>query len=187
MATDISICSNALLRLGDAPISSFSESSDRARLASNNYPSMRDALLSGHPWNFAVKRVVLSPDETAPAFGYSHRFLLPATCLRVLSIGEEGERPADYQVEDGYLLMNSTTCKLRYIYRAPEVQWSPLFVESMTEAMRRLFAYPITAGQGMESIIFQIADAILRKARAVDGQENPPETFGDEGLFNAGF
>jgi len=184
--TDISICSNALLRLGDAPISSFNESNDRSRLARNTYLSMRDAVLARHPWNCATRRVVLSPDATAPAFDWEARFLLPADCLRILSVGERGEGD-DYEVEDGYILMDGDTCRLRYVYRAPEAKWDPLLVESMTEAMRRVFAYPLTGGQNMEATIFQIADEIVRAARAVDGQENPPEMLGNEGMFSAGF
>lgn len=184
--TDVSICSNALLRLGDAPFSSFNESGDRVTLARNTYPSMRDALLGTHPWNFATKRAVLSPDETAPAFEYSARFLLPGGCLRVLSVSTSTNARPDYIIEDGYVLMDADECRLRYIYRAPEAKWDALFVEYMTEAMRRIFAYPITGGQSLEANILAIAEEFGRKARAVDGQENPPETVGDEALFNAG-
>lgn len=185
MATDVSICSNALLRLGDQPINSLSEENDRARLASNTYPSVRDALLRGHPWNCAIKRVILSPDLTAPAYGWSQRFLLPGDFIRLLSVGEDG--PADYELEDGYILMDESVCYLRYVYRVSEVKWDALLVEAATESMRRVFALPITTSASAEANAYNIVQAVLKQARAVDAQENPPETFGDEAMYRAGF
>ena len=66
MATKVSICSNALLLLGDKTINSLDEGTDRASLASNLYDSVRDSLLRSHPWNCAVKRVILAPDTETP-------------------------------------------------------------------------------------------------------------------------
>ena len=186
MATDVSICSNALLRLGDQPINSLIEENDRARLASNTYPSVRDALLRGHPWNCAIKRVILSPDLTAPAYGWSQRFLLPGDFIRLLSVGESGGHD-DYELEDGYILMDESVCYLRYLYRAPESKWDALLVEAATESMRRVFAFPITTSSSAEANAYNIVQAVLKQARAVDAQENPPETFGDEAMFRAGF
>ncbi|MEK9796979.1 MAG: hypothetical protein VW713_09580, partial [Alphaproteobacteria bacterium] len=87
----VSICSNALLLLGDAPISSFDEDNDRTRLVANLYSAKRDRVLRAHPWNCATKREVLSPDATAPAFDWANRFLLPGDWLRTLSVGLAGE------------------------------------------------------------------------------------------------
>jgi len=77
MATSVSICSNALLRLGAQTIASLSESNDRARLAANLYETVRDSTLRSHPWNCAVKRVVLAPDTDVPAFDFAAQFTLP--------------------------------------------------------------------------------------------------------------
>jgi hypothetical protein len=49
MATDVSICSNALLMLGDGPISDFTTVNDRTRLCANLFPQVRDAVLRSHP------------------------------------------------------------------------------------------------------------------------------------------
>src|SRR3546814_9999800 len=68
MTTEVSICSNALLRLGADPINSFDEADnfgsniERARLCANLWPNVRRQVIRSHPWNCATKRVVLSPD-----------------------------------------------------------------------------------------------------------------------------
>ena len=68
MATAVSICSNALLMLGDNPINSFDESAtpgglDRARIADNLWPSTRNSILRSHPWNCAIKRATALRQE----------------------------------------------------------------------------------------------------------------------------
>jgi hypothetical protein len=187
MTSKVTICSNALLMLGDKPINSFDEQSDRATLAANLYPSVRDFILRSHPWKCATTRVVLSPDATAPSFDYSYRFQLPGDCLRVLSVGTL-KCPDDYEQEGQYLLMDVSACYLRYIYRNDvEETWDPMLVQAMTESMRRVFAYGVTASTSLEQLLLGVAADVLKQARAADGQVNPPEEFGSESLYEAGF
>lgn len=176
----VSICSNALLLLGDKPIDSFDQNNDRTRLVANIYAMKRDAVLRSHPWNCATKRVVLSPDTEAPAFGWAYQFQLPDDFLRILSVGIEEESPDDYAIEGRKLLMNSTVCRLRYIFRNDvEATWDALLVEAMTEVMKSACAYAITKSTSKEQLVEQIVRDVLKRARAVDGQEVTPETMGD--------
>ena len=103
MTTPVSIASNALLMLGDKPIASFLEESDRARLASNLWPQVRDSVLRSHPWNCAIKRVTLSPDETAPAFDWSYAFSLPGDFIKALSVGNMGAE-GEFRIEGRKLI-----------------------------------------------------------------------------------
>lgn len=186
-ATPVSICSNALLMLGDEPISDFDEGTDRARLAANNWESARDYVLRRHTWNCATKRVVLAPDATAPAFGFNAQFSLPPDCLRVLSVGEEGERPR-YKVESRKVLMDGTSCKLLYIWRnTVPATWDTLLIQAMTAVMRAIFAYPVTQTGTMQQAMDAAVEPILRQARAVDGQEDPPDALDDSPLYDARF
>lgn len=184
-ATPVSICSNALLLLGDAPIADFAEDSDKARLASNLWPTARDHVLRSHPWNCAIKRVVLSPDVTAPAFDFSQAFTLPSDWLRTLSVGEIGERPS-YKIEGRKILMNDTVCKLRYVFRnETPATWDSMLVWTMTGVMRSLFAYPITQSGSLEELIDRVLEQMMKKARSVDGQEDEPEAFDESPLLAA--
>ena len=187
MATAVSICSNALLMLGDNPINSFTESSDRAKLAANLWPDLRDYVLRSHPWNCAVKRVVLSPQTDGPAFGFNYQFLLPSDWLRTLQVGEDGEMPG-YRIESRALLMDEQTCKLRYIWRNDNpATWDSLLVHAMTMVMKAAFAYPITQAGSIEQLAQGILQPILKQARAVDGQEDDVEYLDDSPLYAAGF
>ncbi|HET7663890.1 MAG TPA: hypothetical protein VFK31_09655 [Rhodanobacteraceae bacterium] len=180
----VMICSDALLMLGSKPIASFSEASDpsnldRARLCANLYPMVKLAILRSHPWNCATKRVQLSPDATPPAFGYTYRFALPGDWLRTLSVGDGVQ--LDYRSEGRFLLCNERVFPLTYLANIPETEWDTLLIQAVTLAMSVRLAYPITASTSLEQLRYQELQRTMQEARAVDGQDNPPETLGGLG------
>lgn len=189
MATGVSICSNALLMLGSQTINDFADQMnlDRARLCANLYPSVRDDILRAHPWNCAIRRVVLAPDAAAPAFGYQHAFELPADLLRVLEVGSGGVQ-IDYLVEGRSIQADTTVLELRYVFRNEvESTWDSNLVAVVTQAMCAVLAYPVTQSTAKQTVEEQKLEIMLRRARAVDGQEDPPQMLGDERLLGARF
>lgn len=187
MATGVSICSNALLMLGAQTINDFNEPLDRAKLASNLYPTIRDDLLRTHPWNCTIKRVLLAPDATPPAFGYANQFELPADFLRVLEVGQAGIQ-IDYLVEGRSILADATSVQLRYVYlNEVENTWDANLVALLTLGMAAAMAYPITQSAALQASFEQKLAMAKKVARAVDGQEDPPQTLGDERLYAARF
>lgn len=186
-ATAVSICSNALLLLGDSPISSFAEDQDRARLASNLWEQVRDHILRSHPWNCAIKRVTLAPDTAAPAFDWAYQFTLPADFLKALSIGEQG-REGEYRIEGRKLLCDDNPLFLRYVFKNENPgSYDPMLVEALTAEMAHRMAYAITSSASMVETMAAKAAQIMRRARAVDGQDDTPEQLGDNPLVAARF
>lgn len=184
MATVVSICSNALLMLGAKPINSLTEETDRARLASNLWAGVRDDLLRAHPWNCAIKRVVLSPEATTPEFDYAYQFALPGDLLRILSIGERGQY-LEYSVEGRRVLSDDTVLRLRYVYQNDNpATWDAALVYAAELRMAAAMAYPITQSATLAEAKRQEAELAFRRAKAVDGQEEPGETVGDFRLLN---
>ena len=189
MATGVSICSNALLMLGAQTINDFQDSQniDRAKLCANLYPSQRDSILRAHPWNCCIKRVVLAPLAQAPAFGYSTAFELPADCLRVLEVGSGGYQ-IDYLVEGRTIQTCTTVLELRYVFlNDVEATWDAHLVNLMELAMAAVLAYPVTQSTSERDSREAKFSQALRQAKAVDGQEDPPQTLGDEHLLASRF
>lgn len=182
MTTAVSICSNALLMLGKSPIADFNENSDRAKYCSNLYPMLRDFLLRKHYWNCAMKRVLLSPLGTAPAFGYTNQFQLPADFLRIYEVGYgPNNQIKDFQIENRMILANAAALPLRYVWRnTNEDNWDSSLVHVATVTMAALLAYPITQSTSLRDSMKQDAVTALREAKSTDAQENPSETMGDE-------
>ncbi|WP_202884347.1 hypothetical protein [Pseudomonas lurida] len=185
MATGVSICSNALLMLGAQTINDFNEPVDRAKIAANLYPTIRDDLLRTHPWNCTIKRVLLAPDATPPAFGYENQFELPADFLRVLEVSSSG-LIIDHLVEGRSILADASSIELRYVYlNEVENTWDASLVGLLTLAMACAMAYPITQSSALQASFEQKLAMAKKVARAVDGQEDPPQTLGDERLYSA--
>jgi hypothetical protein len=188
MATATSICSNAVLMLGAKSINDiYLQVEDRAVLAANLYPSARDAVLRSHPWNCAIARVSLAPDVTVPAFDWAYQFSQPGDWLRTLSVGNKGLN-SDYVTEGRKFLSNDNPFLLRYIYRNDnEASWDALLIEAMTLAMRSILTYPITLSSALATANTAEFEAFVRRARAIDGMDDPPETLGDFRLLNSRF
>lgn len=186
MATsEVEICRNALLLLGDSEISSFDDQGDRVTLVANLWPNARDAVLRAHPWNCSVKRVALAAEATTPAFDYSYSYLLPGDWLRTLSVGLRGDAP-QFEQETGRILMDDSVCYLRYIFRNENVStYDAMLVAAMEAYMAMLAAYPITKSASVQERMASLYDGQLKRARSVDGQEQPPEDFGDFPLLAA--
>lgn len=188
MASAIEICSNALLLLGAKPIASFDEAAgsanlDRARLCANLYPPTKLAVLRSHPWNCAITRVHLSPDSTPPAFGFQYRYLLPSDWLRTLEVGDGCQ--LTFKSEGRYILCDEPVFPLVYLRDCPEGDMDATLADVMTLTMAWRLAYAITASSSEEQLRYQELQAALKVARAVDGQDDPPQTFGDFPLLAA--
>jgi hypothetical protein len=183
----VSICSNALLDVGAQTIASFDEATDRATIVANRWESVRDATLRAHPWNCAVRRVILAPEVGTPAFDYAYAFVLPGDWLRTLQVGEYGEE-IDYRTESGQILAHVTALRLRYIWKNTEpASWDAMLIEAMTKAMSAAIAYPITQSTSFAQTKRDEYVEFMKQTRSVDGQDDPPEQLGDTRLFNARF
>lgn len=191
MATDVSICSNALLMLGAKPINSLvaaaEGNADRVLLAANLWPSVRDDLLRAHPWNCAVKRVRLAPEATAPEFDFSASFLLPGDWLRTLQVGAKRER-IEFRQEGRRLLADASVLPLVYIYQNTDVgSWDGALVDVATKRMAAAMAYAITQSASLRDQMNSEAELSFKRAKAVDGQDEPPEDIDDYPLYEARF
>lgn len=178
MVSSVSICSNALLTLGADPINSFDENPGHARLCANLYPSVRDDLLRKHPWNCVVKRVVLSPEASSPVFGFRHQFPLPGDVLRILSVSRQGE-DLPYRVEGRRLMADPSMLYLSYLFRnEDESTWDAALIHLAEVTLSAKLAYAVTGSASLRDSLTQEAAYLLRQAKTIDGQEEPPEILG---------
>ena len=183
MATDIEICSAALVLLGASPIASLTEGTKQSTLCALLYPPAKREMLRKHVWNCAVKRVVLAPLDGAPTYGWSNWFSKPGDFIRLLDIGECGDD--DYTFEGNRILANQTSLRLRYVAEITEGMWDSSMVDVMIKRMAADLAYPVTKSASLAQLKAQEHMAALREAKAIDGQETPPEEFGDSPFIQA--
>lgn len=177
MTSPVSICSNALVMLGGAPFSSLDEPKPHVRVAANLYASVRDDVLRLHTWNCATDRVILAPMATAPEFDFAYQFQLPGDWLRTLQVGRNGD-PIPFRSERQRLLANVNALPLVYCFRNEvEVTWSTNLIHVMELAMAAKMAYAVTSSAAVRDSFRDEFARELKVAKAIDGQDDPPEEF----------
>ncbi|WP_316895993.1 hypothetical protein [Ralstonia mannitolilytica] len=187
MPSAVSVCSNALLSLGAKPISSFDEPTEFARVCSNLYATTRDDVLRAHFWNCATKRVQLAPMVDKPAFDYTAQFQLPDDWLRNIQVGSR-DGQIDFLQEGQRILASVTVLPLVYVFRNDqEATWTANLVKLMEQRMAAEIAYTVTKSTTERDSRFQIYTQALKVAKAIDGQDNPPEEFAEGQMIEARF
>ncbi len=186
MATsDVAICNIALQKLGAARITSLAEDSVEARECNACYEQQRDAELRKHPWNFAIARVSLPADATAPAFGPANSFTLPSDFLRLLPVDpEEVINDEDWRIEGKKILTNdSAPLQVRYIYRVTDPnEFDSLFVEALASKIAFQICEKITQSNQKKAAAaedYKMAIAAARRINAFENvaQEPPPDPW----------
>jgi hypothetical protein len=179
MATDVSICSNALRKLGDDPITSLSDNTERARLCNAFFEPTRDAVLRAHVWNFAVVRQELSQLSATPSFDYSYQYNLPTDpyCLRALRL-DTTENDFEFKIEGRKLLTDEGTAQLLYVGKITDPsQFDPLFVEALTGRLAAELAYSVTGSNGLSKQMWELYELKISEARSIDGLEGFVDGF----------
>lgn len=166
----VDICNSALILVGAERISSLNESNRAARLCNEIFNTLRDHLLSEHPWNFAIKRQALAQDATNPAFDYSYRHSLPNDLLRILdtNLGD-----ATWAREGEYIVSNFTDVKIKYVARVTDIsKWSEGYKEALSHKIAVYLAYALVQSTTLSQALKNDYLVIMRNAKAQDAQEH---------------
>ena len=169
MASTVDICNGALNQLGATTILSLTEDSKNARLCNSRYTQVRDGLFRTHPWNCLQKRVELAADTTAPAWGFSYAYTLPADCLRLLRILDYD---SNYKVEGRKILSNTSSMKILYIGRITDPnEYDESLRETLSAALGADIAFAVTSNNQTATNMYNLFQDKLKDARFVDSTE----------------
>lgn len=176
--SSIALCSRALLKIGAGTIASFDEGTAEAEVAANLYPSVRDALLSSHPWNFATGQATLARLAAEPVADYAYAFQLPADFLRALSAGNGGRgQGLDYRLAESRLHCNSDSMVLTYVFRPDEREFPPFFDQTLITRLAAEFCIPLTESSTRAELLYKLAEDEFRRAKLIDGQQDVPSSI----------
>ena len=186
MASVVDICNGSLNQLGATTILSLTEDSKNARLCNQRYTQVRDAVFRSHPWNCLQKRVELAADTTAPAWGFSYAYTLPADCLRLLRILDYD---SNYKVEGRKILSNTSSMKILYIGRITDPnEYDESLRETLSAALGADIAFAVTSNNQTASNMYNLFQDKLKDARFVDSTEgqNIDQDLGMSDQIDAG-
>lgn len=170
----IALCSRALLRIGASTIASFDDGTAESEVAANLYPSIRDALLSSHPWSFATGQVALARLIAEPVADFAYAHQVPADFLRALSAGVSGRSQGlVYRLAESRLHSDSEEVVLSYVFRPDEPSFPPFFDQALIARLAAEFCIPLTESTTRAELLFRLAEDEFRRARLIDGQQHP--------------
>jgi len=177
----LALCSRALIKIGAAPITSFEEGTAEAEVAANLYSSVRDALLSAHPWSFATTQATLALLAAAPAADHAFAFRLPVDFLRAISAGAgTGQgRGLSYRIHEQALHADSEAVTLTYIFRPAEGEFPPFFDAALIARLAAEFCLPLTENSSRAELLYRFAEQDMRAARLIDSQQDAPQAISD--------
>jgi len=182
--TEVDICNLALSLLSNETITDIkAPTSENEKRCAKWYSQSLQSALSLHPWNFAKGRF-LCPQETAPLFGYSHSFTLPADYLRLIFIGKTRSDfvtfYSDFSVEGNSVLLDyDQTGSLPMQYTKNETRvgmFSPWFID----VLKYLLALNMSPEMNRTASEIEILNnqfiQSLSVAKQLEGQESLPIT-----------
>jgi hypothetical protein len=186
-ATDI--CNLALDLLSAGTVQNVeAPTSPTEELLARWYDLCRKKCLREHPWNFAAKRIVLAASVDVPPFGYAKSFPVPSNFIRILFLStnlvtaEDTIMPPDqYQFEGGNILItsnygDSSSVNLVYVQDITDVsRMDPMFIELLAYDIAMSIAFKVTEANGNIQRIAELAKQKKAIAKAIDGQERPPQ------------
>ena len=193
MADDVSICNLALQRLGTKAISSLAEDSTAGRECNRVYTHARDSELRSHPWSFARARAQIAADTTAPLFGFSNAFSLPADYIRWLparnvantSVTLGGiDANIDWQIEGRKIVTNDTSrLDIVYLKRVTDPnEFDALFTDLLVARIAMDVAEKVTQSNTKKTNAegrYKVAKDEAKRANAFERppQEAPEDTW----------
>ncbi|MFO1145637.1 MAG: hypothetical protein U1E33_03340 [Rhodospirillales bacterium] len=182
--SQIDLCSRALLKVGARTITSFEEGTAEAEVAASLYPTVRDATLSAHPWNFATAQMNLSKLATPPIADFANAFQIPADCIRVLSAGTSGRSQGiTYKIVQRCVFTDVDEVVLTYVARPDERDFPAFFDMALIAQLAAEFCIPLTDSTSRWETLQRLAEAQLRRAKLIDAQEDTPPAVEDFSLL----
>ena len=147
--TKLSICSEALIMLGAAPLSSFADGTDEAQVADRLYGDVRDTLLMQYAYSWSVKKVKLARLVAAPTNEWKYNFTLPGDILgnpkAVFNNGNVGARSVrEFEIYSDGIFADYEEIWIDYQFRPEPALFPPYFVRLLKTALAAEFAEPIT-------------------------------------------
>lgn len=184
MSSVVDVCNKALDKVGHGSITSLNDGSTAANLCLRNWETIRDEVLRVHPWNFAVKRTSLAPSTTAPDWGFTNAFPIPADSLRILEIKDSDA--FNYQFENKNILSDESVLYIRYIYQVTDPNlYDSIFINVVANRLAVELCEPLTQSNTKKQSLLQDYELSLTRARNIDGQENPPASYVEDEWIKA--
>ena len=176
----IQLISNALILLGDEPISSLGEEGAGAIAGANLYESSYLSILSSHRWNFATKKVKLARLAETPKNEYNFMYQLPTDMIVLITTYPT----STYRIIEDRLYSDSTQVEIDYIFRQTEDKFPAYFIKAFEYYLAKQLAIPVTEDLNKAQLMQQQYEKEVRMARYSDSQSQPATPMQSQPYIN---
>lgn len=170
--TSIDICARALVLIGAEPITSFSDGTTEARVASNLYADTVRDMLARHRWRFASGQSQLSRLTAVPGGRWDAAYQLPSDLL-ILHAVTVADNVIAYDRYQDMVYCNAgpdDAVIADYTFQADESLWPPTFVTAVEFQLASIFAYSVAAQEQLSDLMEKRAIRYTSIARNIDSQ-----------------
>ena len=189
MATvDMDIVNLALVKLDVSILSDLEGKSKASQYATTTYDTLRDVVMGGAPWGFAMARAILprSSEDLVWGVDNAHKYAKPGDCLRIWRVYQQ----VRWQVEGDFVVIGSLNAedntrqwisgpdslKVRYIKRVTSPgSYNPFFKEALATRLAMEWCVGLTGSDQKKQVLMTEYASKLEDAKALDGQEGVPE------------
>jgi hypothetical protein len=151
ISSDIDICARALLRLGEKPISSFSDGTDPSTTCANIYPELKQMILTIHPWRRTMVKKALQTVSGTPANKWTKKYQLPSARMGEIqavyntTATGPGVKPiVGFELFGDELFTDEDVIVVDYQSEIAEADFPHYISELMILALTAEIAFPIT-------------------------------------------
>lgn len=181
MPSKIEIANRALTKVGAESIISLTDNVKRAQIMNSMFDMIMDAELRRNRWKFSIRRDSLPALVSAPAWGYSYAYQLPADFLALVQVNDFYVRGlkqrAPWSVEGGQILTDfSAPLKIRYVAKVSSIDLlDPLFVEVLACKLALESCEALTQSAQKRQLAANEYDFAVSEAARQDAIENTPD------------
>ena len=196
--TKLSICSDALIMLGESPLTSFS-GTDAGVVCDRLYDDIKKMTLAMYPWSFTISKLQLSKG-TAPVNEYKYAYNLPTNLQRISGVravfnsAQVGAQPIQggWEILGKTLITNQETIVIDFQVEPEEFDLPSYFVQLLKYMMTWHIAETVTdqitkAEYWRQIAIGTVAENMrggyFRVAANIDGSTKQNEVFADYSLI----
>jgi hypothetical protein len=182
MSSKIQLISNALILIGDLPVTSLDGNERPKVVARNLYDNIVQNELTKYRWGFARRKAQLNLTTEVPVgTEWKSIYQLPADLLVLVKINPG----INYQILGDKVYCNSQGALFcDYIANIPEHEWPVYFCKMIEYALGMDFAPSVRdSAISMELLSNQYVNA-SRMARLTDSQQHPQTPIQDRPFIN---
>jgi hypothetical protein len=196
--TKLSICSDALIMLGESPLTSFS-GTDAGVVCDRLYDDIKKMTLAMYPWSFTISKLQLSKG-TAPVNEYKYAYNLPTNLQRISGVravfnsAQVGAQPIQggWEILGKTLITNQETIVIDFQVEPEEFDLPSYFVQLLKYMMTWHIAETVTdqitkAEYWRQIAVGTVAENMrggyFRVAANIDGSTKQNEVFADYSLI----